>query len=348
MKRTNLKPPGNLWERFAGTMSENDNSYAQGGAVQIGSTLEKARLELGLTYEDVERVTKIRSRYLEAMERDDYDALPGVVYAQGFLKTYANYLDLDGEKLAQELKNRQSAGSTSPATDEPNGRPARASYRSGRPGTSRFRRTRRNRLSPITVIGLVMGLLLLVIVVAGLYFVGLQASRSSEEAAGNSQGAEGGAVAEQNNASQSSGDDAPEEEAGSEADAGGAVQDEPPPEEAGGQDASEAGEEAGGGAPAPEPPPAEPAEPPPPDSLTMEVRVEDNISWLNIETDGEVVFVRVAEPGFAQTFEAEESITVWSGNAGAVFLSLNGQDYGQFGESGQTKIQEFTLKTAEN
>jgi cytoskeletal protein RodZ len=333
-------------------MSENDNSYAQDGYVQIGPTLERVRQELGLTHEDVERVTKIRSRYLEAMERDDYDALPGVVYAQGFLKTYANYLDLDGEKLAQELKHRQSAESAYSDIDEPNERSARANYRDERPGASRFRRARSNRLSPITIIGLVLGLLLLVIVVAGLYFVGLQASRSSsEDAGGNPQAAESDAAPEQNNASQNPDGGAPDEGAVSDAESDGAVQEGPPPEEAGQQNASGAGEEVPEAAPAPEPPPtppAEPAESPPPESLTMEVRVDGNISWLNIETDGEVVFVEVAEPGFVQTFEANESITVWSGNAGAVFLSLNGQDYGQFGESGQTKVQEFTLKNAEN
>lgn len=344
LKRTNLKPPGNLWKRFAGTMNENDNSYAQDGSVQIGPTLEKARLELGLTHEDVERVTKIRSRYLEAMERDDYDTLPGSVYAQGFLKTYANYLDLDGEKLAQELKYQQSAGSAGSITAEPNERPARTDYRNDGSGAAgRFRRMRRKRLSPITVIGLVLGLLLLAIVVAGLYFVGLQASRSSEDAGGSPQAAEGGASPEQNNAPQNPGDGTPEEGANNDAGSRETAQNEPPPE-AERQDASGAQEEA---VPEP-PPPPEPPAPSPPEGLTMEVRVDGNISWLNIEIDGEVVFVEVAEPGFVQTFEAEESITVWSGNAGAVFLSLNGQDYGQFGESGQTKIQEFTLKNAEN
>jgi cytoskeletal protein RodZ len=284
------------------------------------------------------------------MERDDYDALPGIVYAQGFLKTYANYLDLDGEKLAQELKHQQSAGPARSATDEPNGRSERPDYRGGASGAGRFLRNRRKRLSPITIIGLVLGLLLLVIVVAGLYFVGLQASRSSsEDAGGNPQASESAASPEQDNASQSPEGGTPEEEANNDAGAGGAAQGEPSLEEAEQQDASGAIEEAPEAAPTPEPPPApEPVEPPPPESLTMEVRVEGNISWLNIETDGEVVFVEVAEPGFVQTFEAEESITVWSGNAGAVFLSLNGQDYGQFGESGQTKIQEFTLKNAEN
>jgi len=77
------------------------------GEAMIGQSLEKARNERGLTLEEVECATKIRKRYLVGLERGDYGALPGAVYARGFLKTYANYLGLDGEELSQELKVRK-------------------------------------------------------------------------------------------------------------------------------------------------------------------------------------------------------------------------------------------------
>ncbi|MGB3634331.1 MAG: helix-turn-helix domain-containing protein [Rubrobacteraceae bacterium] len=329
-------------------MGENENFHEQDGAAQIGLTLQQARQERGLSYEDAERDTKIRVRYLEAMERNDYEALPGVVYAQGFLKTYANYLDLDGERLAQEFKDRQS---TSPLSQDSNVRSVRAERRQDRPGAARFRR-RHNRLSPLVIIGAVLTLVLLVIVVGVLYFVGLQASRSTEGAQSSEpQRAENAGASEQGNASQNSEGGSSGGESGAGAGEDGTAQEQPSPQETEKPDAGGAGEEAAAEpSPSPEPAQSEAAasEPPPPESLTMEVRVEGNISWLNIEADGNVVFVEVAESGFVQTFEAEESITVWSGNAGAVFLSVNGQDYGQFGESGQTKIQEFNLKTAEN
>ena len=53
-------------------------------AANIGLTLHEARQQRNLTFEDVEKDTKIRVRYLEAMERGDYNTLPGAVYAQGF------------------------------------------------------------------------------------------------------------------------------------------------------------------------------------------------------------------------------------------------------------------------
>ena len=66
------------------------------GEAKIGRILERTRQDRGLSLQDAERATKIRKRYLEGLERDDYTVLPDAVYAQGFLKTYANFLGLDG------------------------------------------------------------------------------------------------------------------------------------------------------------------------------------------------------------------------------------------------------------
>jgi transcriptional regulator with XRE-family HTH domain len=73
------------------------------GDAKVGRILEKTRKERGLTLEEVEHATKIRKRYIVGLERGDYGVLPDAVYAQGFLKTYANYLGLDGEELSREL-----------------------------------------------------------------------------------------------------------------------------------------------------------------------------------------------------------------------------------------------------
>src|SRR3712207_8901473 len=94
-------------------MGDEHNSFdSPDGGPKIGSVLEQARKERGLTLDDVEEATKIRKRYLAGLEREDYGVLPDAVYAQGFLKTYANYLGLDGEDLrseehTSELQSRQ-------------------------------------------------------------------------------------------------------------------------------------------------------------------------------------------------------------------------------------------------
>ncbi len=73
---------------------------------EIGRTLERARAELGLSLWQVEEATKIRAKYLRDLERENFEVLPAV-YVLGSLKTYADYLGLDGEAMVRELKNRQ-------------------------------------------------------------------------------------------------------------------------------------------------------------------------------------------------------------------------------------------------
>jgi cytoskeletal protein RodZ len=71
---------------------------------EIGNMLREARIRKGLTIKDVESVTKIRSRYLEALEEDDFSVLPGPTFVAGFLRTYAGFLKLDADALVEEYK----------------------------------------------------------------------------------------------------------------------------------------------------------------------------------------------------------------------------------------------------
>ncbi|HEX2170974.1 MAG TPA: helix-turn-helix domain-containing protein, partial [Dehalococcoidia bacterium] len=62
---------------------------------EIGELLRSQREERGLTLEQAEEVTRIRRRYLEALESGNFAELPGEVYVRGFLRLYAEYLGLD-------------------------------------------------------------------------------------------------------------------------------------------------------------------------------------------------------------------------------------------------------------
>jgi hypothetical protein len=75
---------------------------------EIGRSLKWARTERGLRLWQVEEATKIRARYLQDLERENFDVLPAV-YVLGFLKTYADYLGLNGEALSRQLKDRQAS-----------------------------------------------------------------------------------------------------------------------------------------------------------------------------------------------------------------------------------------------
>ncbi len=69
---------------------------------EIGRRLKTRREELGLTMEQVQAETKIRRRYLEALESGREDPIPGEVYVKGFLRFYANFLGLDGPAMVKE------------------------------------------------------------------------------------------------------------------------------------------------------------------------------------------------------------------------------------------------------
>ena len=69
----------------------------------IGRSLERARKSRGLSLWQVEQETRIRSRYLHDLERENFDMLPAV-YVLGSLRTYANFLGLDGAALSRQLK----------------------------------------------------------------------------------------------------------------------------------------------------------------------------------------------------------------------------------------------------
>jgi cytoskeletal protein RodZ len=84
----------------------------------LGSKLKQAREARGVPLSEVEWATKIKLAYLEALEEERYDDIPGAVYARGFLRTYARYLGLDADPLIAEYN------STSGATEIISTRPA--------------------------------------------------------------------------------------------------------------------------------------------------------------------------------------------------------------------------------
>lgn len=67
--------------------------------VGIGERLRSAREARGLSLDEIEAATRIRRRFLEALEAEAFDQLPGGAYARGFLRTYASYLGLPAEDL---------------------------------------------------------------------------------------------------------------------------------------------------------------------------------------------------------------------------------------------------------
>ena len=76
-------------------------------APSLPERLYAARERKGVDLYRAERDTKIRARYLGALERGDYKELPGAVYTKGFLRNYALYLGLDPEEVLDQWRRER-------------------------------------------------------------------------------------------------------------------------------------------------------------------------------------------------------------------------------------------------
>ena len=73
---------------------------------EIGNSLREARVRQGLDYPLVELATKIRAKYIRALEEEHFEVLPSGTYIKGFMRSYAEFLGLDGQLYVDEYNSR--------------------------------------------------------------------------------------------------------------------------------------------------------------------------------------------------------------------------------------------------
>lgn len=153
-KSSSMLVPAHLW-RAGTTMFE------------IGTTLLEARARQQLDIPSCEAGTKIRAKYLRAMEEEQFDVLPSPTYVRGFLKTYGDFLGVDGQLLVDEYESRnaQPARLTRDIRTTPSRRASSPRARNGKRGKAAKRRTEGQLLW--LALGGVMGIALLVWLGAG-------------------------------------------------------------------------------------------------------------------------------------------------------------------------------------
>jgi cytoskeleton protein RodZ len=134
----------------------------------IGATLREARMHARIDISEIESETKIRAKYLRALENEEWDLLPGPTYVKSFLRTYADALGLDGKLLIEEYKLRHERLSDvelqpiAPPGQRERRRPPRASFGRGW-------------LVAAVIVGLV----------AALYFLGLKTGGGDDGSTGS-------------------------------------------------------------------------------------------------------------------------------------------------------------------
>jgi hypothetical protein len=93
---------------------------------EIGTSLREARLRRGIDFAQAEIATKIRGKYLRALEEEQFEVLPAETYVKGFLRTYSEYLGLDGQLYVDEYNSRYVAGEEREAPRRSSIRPKRS------------------------------------------------------------------------------------------------------------------------------------------------------------------------------------------------------------------------------
>jgi cytoskeletal protein RodZ len=288
---------------------EGGGHNGQGGA-PIGAVLEKARRERGLSLRDVEDATKIRTRYLEGLEREDFSVLPDAVYVQGFLKTYANFLGLNGDEMARDLRNRRS-----PRRDlqQPSYEPLQSSeFERPLMSPGGLAGAERRRVSGAAILTVALALLVIAGVIGALYYVGVQSSES-------------GAPEDRQAQPERAEDPPPEQEQPAPEQNAPEQRREPAEERAATPSRVQADEEASAA-----------------ETVSVTLAVADSPAGLTVTVDGTVAADVFAQPGFSQTFVGEVMVTVSTANAGAVEATVDGEELGRLGYYGQPLTREFT------
>ncbi|MFI4989483.1 MAG: helix-turn-helix domain-containing protein [Solirubrobacterales bacterium] len=104
---------------------------------EIGETLRDARMRARIDVSEIEAKTKIRAKYLRALENEEWSLLPGPTFVKSFLRTYAEALGLDGKALVEEYRlnnENPSDASLEPIVSRPE-RAGRGRASGGRPGS---------------------------------------------------------------------------------------------------------------------------------------------------------------------------------------------------------------------
>jgi cytoskeleton protein RodZ len=282
----------------------------------FGAGFKRARESSGLPLEKIAAETRISSRFLTAIENEDFHLLPGGVFNRGFIRAYAERIGLDPEQALADY-DRISVAVEEPAEVLRN--VERAS----------MRKTERN-LYPIAA-----GILLLLIAV---YYVVTRngATGSAAETAPP--------AATEQPAALVPAPAPPIEPPLAEITTN--------PETATTSTTTSTTTSAPLPAPAPAPlplPVQTPATVPPPSAgrpaaLVLDIDVTD-LSWVKIATDGNVVLSDTLTPGSTRRFTATSSIDVSIGNAGGTSLKINGREIAGLGGAG--RVREFTI-TPEN
>jgi cytoskeleton protein RodZ len=273
----------------------------------FGENLRREREMRGVSLQEISAATKISVRFLQAMENEQFDQIPGGVFTRSFIRTYAKYLGLDEDQVLAE-------------------------YRLAVPSSAEFDLSRQMVSTPDSQPSRARGpagaLLLATVLLGGGYFLHRYARRASEPQASPAPATAPASSPASGPASNSSSPPVAEPTK---------VDSAPVPEASGSgkaQPASARMTAAG----IEETPPTVSS---PLDGLILQIAATEQ-AWVAIEADHKTVLQRVLEVGEVRSVRARESVDVTTGNALGIVLTLNGETLQPLGRRGEVKSIHLT------
>ena len=300
----------------------------------VGESLRRARLKRNLTLEEISDELKISTRFLQAIESDQYDKLPGGVFAKSFVRQYARLLGLDEEEIAGRMQQAMGAVEEVPQFIE------RPKVGGGAPiqvpkvdewetvGDKRFRWSG----------WLSAALLVAVMLVCSAVYAWMQRPKPPVTAQ---------AVVPVQSAAQSAPVPAPvvaqpEPAPGVTVPPASTVEPAAPPSQVAEQKPVEQRPVEQKPAEPKTAPTAVPVTPPNPDATVhVEISAEEAV-WVLARTDGKTAFSGTMDAHTTRTVEGVKEVTLRLGNAGGVTIMLNGKPVGPVGPKGQPRTIQFT------
>ncbi len=301
----------------------------------VGDTLRRERLKRNLDLEEISRELKISTRFLQAIENDQYDKLPGGVFAKSFVRQYARLLGLDEEAIAGEVQQvlapveevPQFAEKAKPSGVAPIQVPKVEEWETV--GDKRFRWS--GWLSAVVLVAVML-------VCSAVYAwmqrpkspVTAQASLPTQSAAQN---AAGPAPVAARQAPQPSVMPPPPSPVEPSAAAPAQVAEQRPAERKPAEPLT--------AEPKPAPATARVAAPNPDATVHVEITAEEAV-WVLARADGKYAFSATMDAHSTRTVDGVKEVMLRLGNAGGVTISLNGKPIGPAGPKGQVRTIQFT------
>jgi len=292
----------------------------------LGDILRTEREKRGLTIKDIEQETSIRSIYIEAIENGNYKALPGAVYARGFVRNYAQLLELDADAIVQQFREETEAAAANEQpkqevkevrTPRQNSLPRREKslFASGEDFHERVEKSHRTQ-------NLIVVAALVVIGFVGAIFYFFGEDNTAKQTAAN----ESAKVATQK-----------EQPIKPKQDASTAVQ-QSTTVTTGEKNSQQVTQSVQQNSSAAVP-------------VNGEISVAAKFTkscWTQVIADGKTIYEGTIEPGQTFNWQGKNMVTVLAGNAGAVRIAYNGKDLGSLGKDGEVVEKRFTKDKAED